>query len=371
VNRISDPLPGIKKIAVLRANGIGDYVFCLPAVASLRAAYPSSEIVLLGKSWHRDFLANRPGPVDRVVVIPRSTGVNEALEWEPSNQEETLVEAEFFEMMRQEAFDLAIQMHGGGRNSNPFVQNLGARITAGMKTPDAVPLDYWIPYIYWQNEIMRYLELVTLVGAQPVTFHPELKIIPKDIEDSDHIFEADMPVVVLHPGASDPRRRWDPECFARVGDILAREGYRIAITGSTSDQQIGGEVARSMQNPALNLCGKLTLNGLAGLMARAALVIGNDSGPLHLAEAFDTPTVGIFWCGNLINAGIAFRSAHPPLLSWRLNCPVCGSNTITNPCDHRVSFVSDVTAEAVLDQAEDLLSQKTVENRTNPESEVL
>ena len=72
-----DRVPDIRKIAVLRANGLGDFIFALPALEALRVAYPEAEIVLLGKKWHANFLANRPGPVDRVIVVPVSKGVNE------------------------------------------------------------------------------------------------------------------------------------------------------------------------------------------------------------------------------------------------------------------------------------------------------
>ncbi len=70
-------LKDIHKIAVLRANAIGDFIFSLPALDALRAAYPGAEIVLLGQPWHEGFLAERPGPVDRVVVVPRTRGVRE------------------------------------------------------------------------------------------------------------------------------------------------------------------------------------------------------------------------------------------------------------------------------------------------------
>ena len=56
----------------------------------------------------------------------------------------------------------------------PFLLNLGAKVTVGLKTPDAVPLDRWIPYIYFQSEILRYLEVVSLVGAPPNTLEPRL-----------------------------------------------------------------------------------------------------------------------------------------------------------------------------------------------------
>lgn len=62
-----DVLPHVGKLAVLRANAIGDLIFTMPALHALRAAYPRAEIVLPGQAWHHAFLADRPGPVARVI----------------------------------------------------------------------------------------------------------------------------------------------------------------------------------------------------------------------------------------------------------------------------------------------------------------
>ena len=58
---------GVRKIAVFRPNAVGDFVFSLSALHALRRAYPDAELVLLGLPWHAAFLADRPGPVDRVI----------------------------------------------------------------------------------------------------------------------------------------------------------------------------------------------------------------------------------------------------------------------------------------------------------------
>ena len=165
-------LEGIRKLAVVRANGVGDYCFAIPALTALRATYPEAEIVLLGKPWHQEFLRGRPGPVDRVVVVPPYGGVSA----EPGTPEDPRMLSAFFERMRAERFDLALQMHGGGRYSNPFTRALGARVSVGLHSPDAAPLDMNIPYVYFQPEILRYLEVVALVGARPTTLEPALAV---------------------------------------------------------------------------------------------------------------------------------------------------------------------------------------------------
>ncbi|WP_447987363.1 glycosyltransferase family 9 protein [Nitrospira sp. Nam74] len=150
----------VHKIAVLRANGLGDMVFALPALEALRLAYPEPELIWMGLPLHHEFFSSRPGPVDRVIIVPPSHGVRD----EPERQDEGILQ-EFFETMAAEKLDVAVQMHGGGRFSNPFLKRLGARITVGLRSSDAIPLDRCVPYIHFQHEVLRYLEVAALLDA--------------------------------------------------------------------------------------------------------------------------------------------------------------------------------------------------------------
>lgn len=353
-------VPGVRKIAVLRANALGDFIFALPALEAVRAAYPGAEIVLLAKKWHEAFLEGRPGPVDRVVVVPPCQGVSE----EPGTHDtpQTLHSLEcstelvqFFEAMVQERFDLAIQIHGGGRYSNPFLLRLGASMTVGLKTPDAVPLDRWVPYIYFQPEILRYLEVVSLVGAAPVVLEPRIPVIEEDLLEAQSVVpEKARPLVALHPGAGDPQRRWPIEKFAEVGDALAAAGAQVVVMGMKEEEQLVEAVVTKMKARAQNLCGRLSLGGLAGLLSRCRVLISNDSGPLHLAGAVGTATVGIYWCFNVVTAGLPTRAHHRPVISWRVQCPICGVDRSQASCKHRASFVAGIPAEEVIAAALDL-----------------
>ncbi len=344
----------VRKIAVLRANGIGDFIFALPALEALRSAYPRAEITLLGLPWHHELLDGRPGPVDRTVVVPRSQGIRD----EPGQGESRVELDQFFDGMRQEAYDLAIQLHGGGRYSNSFVLRLGARTTIGSKTPDAAPLDKWIPYVYFQSEIMRYLEIVSLVGARPVCLEPSFQVCAEELAEARGVIPSiKKPLVVIHPGAGDPRRRWPPEKFAAVGDDVASNGAQVVVIGTEPERAVVESVISSMRSQAQNLCCQLSVGGLAGLLSLSNLVVSNDSGPLHLATAVGVPTVGIFWCGNLINSGPLTRTCHRQAVSWQIVCPVCGINCMAEDCEHTCSFVADVSSEEVLGHAKDLLTR--------------
>jgi ADP-heptose:LPS heptosyltransferase len=130
----------------------------------------------------------------------------------------------------------------------------------------------------------------------------------------------------------------------------------VVVTGARREGELAAGVVRAMRAPAQDTCGQLSINGLAGLLARCRVVVSNDSGPLHLAAAVGAATVGIYWVGNLITAGLPFRTAHRPAISWRLECPVCGVDCTRDVCPHSASFVADVGVEEVQDAALDLLA---------------
>ena len=90
------------------------------------------------------------------------------------------------------------------------------------------------------------------------------------------------------------------------------------------------------------------------------MVLANDSGPRHLAQAVGTRTVGIYWFGNAINAAPFGRGRHRVLLGWVTRCPQCGVDVTqvgwTAPrCVHDPSFVADVQVADVLAEVCDLL----------------
>ena len=347
----------VRKLAVLRANAIGDYLVSLPAIEALRAAYPEAELVLLGSDWHADFLAGRPGPVDRCVPVPPTAGVRDDRPPSPPAAVDR-----FFAGMRAERFDLAVQLQGGGRHSDPFVRRLGARVTAGSQAPDAPALDRAVPYTRDQHEIHRFLEVVALVGAAPVTLEPRLQVTAADrAEATAALAGDDRPLVVLHPGANDSRRRWPVERLAVVGSELARKGARLAVVGTAADRLLADRLLATLEGDAADLTGRLGLGGLAGLLERATLLVGNDSGPRHLAAAVGTATVAVYWCASLGSYGPLSRVRHRAPTAWRLHCPVCGVNGLQQDCrsSHDASLVADVTTDEVLAEALDLLATET------------
>ena len=355
--------PNVHKIALFRATMLGDLVFALPAIDALRAAYPQAELVYLGRAWHTGFLPGRlPGPHQVIAVPPAPTHelIVRGLVIDPA------AEPDFYRRMQAERFDLALQMHGAGEYSNPFVLGLGARHTAGLKSARAAPLERWVPYVYYQHEVARMLEVVSLVGvcAASAGLQPRLKVLPADLEAAAPAFERlREPFVVIHAGSTDPRRIWSAEKFAAVADYCVGQGLQVALTGTSIEAERIRAVAEHMRAPAVNLADQLSLPGLVGLLSRAALFIGNDSGPLHLALAAGARAVGLFWVEYILNSLPLQRQNFYPVIAWQRACPRCGvsldkaeADNPSGPCKHDVSFIDEITPASVISGVETLLS---------------
>ncbi|WP_043445972.1 glycosyltransferase family 9 protein [Arthrobacter sp. L77] len=348
VGPVLEPFGDIRRIAVLRGGGLGDLMFAMPAISALHARYPDAAITLLGMPGHAALLDGRPGPVSSVVELPVSPGVR------PGDEDPEAVDA-FFDGIRG-SFDLAVQLHGGGRNSNPFILRLEARHTVGTRTPDAAALERTIPYVYYQHEVFRALEVVGLAGAVPVDLEPRVRVLPEEVERAAQLTGAGA-VVALHPGATDPRRRWPSSSFAEVAVRAAADGCEVVVVGDATDVPAAEEIVSLAlaQDPAADvrsLAGQLSLGELAGVLDRSAVLVGNDSGPRHLAQAVGTPTVGVYWIGNMINAGAIGRTLHRVHFSWVTHCPVCGVDVTqvgwtAERCEHDDSIVAAVQPAAV------------------------
>lgn len=348
--------PDVQKIAVFRATALGDLIFVLPALRALRCTYPRAEIVYLGRDWHTAFLPGRLAGPHRVIAVPPPRITKQIIQGLVIDPE---AGADFFARMRAEAFDLALQLHGGGEYSNPFVLALEPRFSVGLKSARAAPLDRWIPYIYYQHEVARLLEVVSLAGACPTPgdLQPSLPVLAGDLDAAaPALAELRRPFVALHPGSTDPRRCWSPLKYAAVADACAALGLAVVLTGSgPADAARIQAVQQAMRAPAHNLCDRLSLPGLVGLLAQARLFIGNDSGPLHLALAVGARAVGLFWAEYTLNSLPLLRERFYPLIAWQRTCSLCGrtldkaeADTPSNGCTHEVSFIEEIQPEDVL-----------------------
>jgi ADP-heptose:LPS heptosyltransferase len=281
----------MRRIAVLRALFLGDFICAEPALRALKTRFPRAEVTLIGLPWIEPLL-ERYACVDDFLAFPGCAGVREV----PYRAEAT---QSFLAEARERRFDMAIQMHGSGPESSDFVACLGARISLGF-TPPGMPSPLTRPVPYpgdHVHEARKWLGLVAHVGATGSP-RPELPVLPEEQAVAAQLcaeLDPTKPVVALHAGSREPARRWLPVRFAALADRLwDTRSCQILLTGSDRDAEDNAQVLRAARAPILDLTGRTTIGTLAALLERCALLVTNDSGPSHVAWARRVPSVILF-----------------------------------------------------------------------------
>jgi ADP-heptose:LPS heptosyltransferase len=272
------------KIAVFRALQLGDLLCAIPALRALHAEFPAARIALIGLPWAREFAARFRRYLFEFIEFPGFPGLPER----PCN---AAALPAFFEDMRWRRFDLALQMHGSGEATNPIVSMMGARRAAGYGRAGS---PQWRDD---EHEVQRWLRLAEHVGARPRGSELEFPLSVHDWQQWAALGLEAGSYAVVHPGSQLPSRRWPVARFARVADALAADGVRVVLSGTAAEAQLTGQVAGAMRERALDLAGLTSLGCLAALIARARLLVANDTGVSHIAAAVRTPSV-VVACGS-------------------------------------------------------------------------
>ncbi len=284
----------VEKLAVFRGLYLGDLVAAAPALRSLRRGYPRAEITLVSLPWAAALTPHLRDLVDRLLPYPGApgldgTGTAEELE-------------EFLARARAERFDLSVNMHGRGPVSTRLVARFGARRIAsfvGEKGNDIPGLDIEIPWDVETHESHKLLLIAKEAGGMPTLAYdssePELRVREQDNRRARALLPGRprKPLALVHPGASVPEKRWPGEAYGRVADSLVRRGYGVAVTGSTGEKELTQLVSEAAPG-SLDLGGETDLSTLIALVARASVVVSNDTGPAHLAYALRTPSITLF-----------------------------------------------------------------------------
>jgi ADP-heptose:LPS heptosyltransferase len=282
--------PAPQRIAIFRALQLGDMLCAVPAMRALRSAWPRTHITLIGLPWATSFVTRFASLIDELVVFPGARGF-------PEQPETDAGLPRFFTAMRKRHFDLVVQMHGSGGPANTIVKGLGAGACAGFLEPHEAREAGFIPWPDQIPEPRRYLALVRALGLPGGDDSLAFPLEPHDWDECDVLgarygIEPER-LVLLHPGAQLPSRRWPAERFAEVADALSTRGWQIAITGTAHEAPITATVLGAMTAPALHLAGATSLGCLAALVRRARLVVCNDTGISHVAAAMRTPSTVI------------------------------------------------------------------------------
>jgi ADP-heptose:LPS heptosyltransferase len=354
--------PPPERIAVFRALQLGDMLCAVPALRALRAHAPQARITLVGLPWAQSFVERFQAYVDDLLPFPGYPGYPE--------QEGTIPGfLDFLNAARAKRFDLAIQLHGSGELTNRIVKLLEARTTVGFvserpgasraaRNRDADP-DIAVPWPEDANEIHRYTRLMEAIGVAAQGDHLELPLDWTDWELYQEVVSRHrLPeghFVCIHPGARLLSRRWPLERFAAVGNVLARDGWQLVVTGSPAESRITSDLVARLPKGTHDLTGQTSLGSMAALISRSALLVCNDTGVSHIAVAMNAPSV-VVASGSDVRRWRPLDAERHPVLWHDVPCRPCAFDAC--PVGHHCAL--GVQADAVIAEARRLLSTRDI-----------
>jgi len=165
-------------------------------------------------------------------------------------------------------------------------------------------------------------------------------------------------IIALHAGASCPSKRWPPERFAALADELNGKGYSIVLVGGDETRSFSDRVTQMAKTRVADITGMLLVGELAEFLSRCRLFISNDSGPVHIASAVNTPVVAIF---GRKDPGLSPGRWGPlggrdVILHKDVGCEVC----LAHDCDKGFECLKAITVEEVIEASEKVLDQTGV-----------
>lgn len=307
----------IKTIAVFRALQLGDLLCSVPAFRALRKAFPGAHIALVGLEWEKDFALRFKKYFDEFIFFPGFPGL-------PEQKFISQKTFSFLAEMQKRKFDLLLQMQGNGNIVNPLVILCGAKQYAGFYSPENFLPDgeNFVMYPEEGSEILRHLKLISHLGIPLQGTYLEFPLFEQDYEDFEKLnfpFQRKK-YVCLHAGARSESRRWNPENFAKVGDLLIEKGLNVVLTGTLEERLIVNRVEKKMKKKALNLCGKTTLGSIAIIIKNSRLLVSNDTGVSHIAVAFEVPSLIISLSGEKDRWNPLNNILHSAIDGFKKNC---------------------------------------------------
>lgn len=333
------------KIVVRVPNWIGDAIFALPTLDSLRAAFPGAEVWLAGAAWTADLMSGSAFE-GRIIDVAGRGGIAGA--------------RAAARALAGRRFDLGVLLTNSFGSALVFAmakipQRWGYRgdgrsllLTRGVKrAPPGADL----------HMVRFYLRLLKGLGLPALPPEIRLSVTEAERESARAALEAGgadpgRPLAVLNPGAAyGPAKRWPAGRFAELARLLQdRRGVDIAVTGTAADAGAAVEIASGLTRKPVDLTGRTSLRGLLGVLSRAAVVVTNDTGPMHMANALRVPVVGVF--GPTEPAATA--PFHPPSAVVRKEGIACWPCLYREcPYDHRC--MTAVSAKDVFAAAGELL----------------
>lgn len=274
-------------------NQLGDLLLNVPAIRSIRERFPEAHLVLIVGRQNADAVLGQPWANEiRVVDTRNFFGVARAGIRSSGGPRPDL--AVYFTTVSYSRSGAMLARWSRARervgfDPSRYGESDRARLTRRVAYPEEAgghaPASGRSPARPHQSEVSLVLARAAGAGARPEP--------PYYIPDPVRLGGAPEGTVYLHPGAGKPHNRWGAERFAAVARELTSRGCSVQWLEGPQDCGTVAAAEAALGTPLPVVRGE-TIPMLAARFARAALYIGNDTGPLHLAGAVGCPTVGIY-----------------------------------------------------------------------------
>ncbi len=342
------------RVLVVRPDNVGDVLMAGPALRALAAVAPGARIDLLASPAGAAASGLLPEVHGTVVAsvswqqLP-STGAGSTVDTDP--------DAGLVAELTSRGYDAAVVLTSFSQSPWPAAElcrraGIGVRVGTSKEFGGAA-LTHWVPAPPDEgHQVDRMLAILRGVGVltEDATLHARVdRGLPTEVATRI----GDRPYAVVAPGASCPSRRYPAGRFASTGRALAAGGLRVVVSGTAKEADLVAEAARGVPD-AVVLAGDLDLAGLAALLAGAEVVVTNNSGGVHLADAVGTPVVDLF-AGTETVGQYAPRSVPATVLTRPTTCAPC--RQLVCPFDQECL---DIAPSEVADAARRLLRREAL-----------
>jgi lipopolysaccharide heptosyltransferase II len=288
-------------ILCIRLDYLGDVLMTTPALRAL-AQQPGRRLTLLSSAAGASAAPFLPELNDAIVY---------AAPWMKHGGADASLDLTMIEALRARRFDAAVIFTVYSQNPLPaamlcYLAGIPLRLAHCRENPYHL-LTHWVPETepaqQLRHEVRRQLDLVASVGATAVDERLSFCVPPQAVHQLRESLQSmgivpGRPYVVLHTGASAPSRRYpDLHWRAVARGLSTRLACPLLFTGTEPEGSMVEQIRRDIPHTH-NLAGALDLGGLGALIAGAALLISNNTGPVHLAAALGTPVVDLYALTN-------------------------------------------------------------------------
>jgi len=340
---------GVERIVVLHLNQIGDLMFALPALKALREAFPGAHITSVLRP-HLAGLVEHSGFVDEIVHRPdggpwRAAGLGLRLR---------RARPDLAVVFSQSATMALCARLSGAKHRVGYVDSDLSRLLNHRIQVRGIPCP---------EKVMRLLAGLGL-EAEKRDYVGLIRLSKGDEEEGGRKLgecrpRREGPLVALAAGEAGgrPYKSWSGEGFREVARRLAEEERaRLVIVGSEKDRTLGDEImSQAGVGQQCNLAGRTTPAELAAVLAGCDMLIGIDSGPMHVAAAMGTPVVGLFGPTDPYRTGP--QGEGHEVIFHRQECWGPCVHPVTPKCAER-RCMSAITVEEVLAAARRILARR-------------